>query len=161
MGKIRILIIGMLLSPVSAFAATYSGFLNVDIIGEVLNPPCRINDGNMITIDFEDVIEKDIDKGNYVKPIEYTLVCNTAFNLGMKMSISGTGASFNNKLLQTNFENLAVEFKANNNHLALKDKINFFYKTPPKLSVTLVKKANTSIPGGQFVANATLKVEYQ
>ena len=161
MGKIRILISAILLCSIPSVASAYSGFLNVKIHGEVLSRPCTINNGNLITIDFKDVVEKDIDKGIYIKPIDYSLSCRGVLNPAMKMSIVGIGSSFNNELLRTNFNDLAIEFKYDTSRFALKNKIRYFYKDPPKIYAVLVKKSSSKIPGGEFIANATLKVEYE
>lgn len=161
MGKIRILTSAILLYSISSIAFAYSGFLNVKIYGEVLSRPCTINNGNLITIDFKDVVEKDIDKGTYIKPIDYSLNCRGVLNPAMRMSITGIGASFNSEFLKTNFDNLAIEFKYDTSRFPLKNKIKYFYKNPPKLYAVLVKRSSSMIPGGEFTANATLKVEYE
>lgn len=161
MNMIKKLLSIILLCSVSSAAFSFAGFLYVEVKGEILARPCTINNGKAITINFGDVYSKDIDGETYIQDINYNVECKGALNPTMKLGIIGSSALFNDELLKTSIDDLGVAFKVNKKNLAIKDKISFRYKKPPKLSAFLVKKNNADLPGRAFSASAILQVEYQ
>ncbi|KPD03594.1 fimbrial protein [Moellerella wisconsensis] len=162
MNMIRKFCGAILLCSLPSIVFSFAGFLDVKISGEVLARPCTINDGEMITVDFKDVLYNDIENENYIKKIDYSVNCKGAVNPAMRVSIKGVGTLFDDQLLKTSMDDLGVAFKAGSNRFSIKNKINFYYKNPPILYAILVKNSNGgTLPGGPFHANATLQVEYQ
>lgn len=139
----------------------FSGYLNVSIKGSVLAKPCSINNGQTIEIDFGDVMTTRIQDEFYKQPIDYTVSCTSGVQPKLNIFVDGLSASFNQNLLKTSVDDLAVLFKAGTNDFPLKSKLGFSFTSPPELAVVLVKKSGADLPAKRFTANATLKVEYQ
>ena len=139
----------------------FSGYLNVKIKGEVIAKPCSINNGQAIEIDFGDVMTTRIQDEFYKQPIDYTVSCTSGVQPKLNIFVDGVSASFNQNLLKTSIDDLAVLFKAGTNDFPLKSKRVFNFTSPPELAVVLVKKSGADLPAKRFTANATLKVEYQ
>ena len=65
--KVFVLLLTLQISSVFGF----SGFLYIDIKGEVLSKPCSINNGQTIEIDFGDVLTRRVQDEVYKAPIDY------------------------------------------------------------------------------------------
>ncbi len=136
--------------------------VGVTIRGKVISPPCTINGGRDIFVDFGNAIfPRSINGINHEKPIPYTLNCPAGASNLLKLQVAGTGAAFNASLLRTNKNNLAIEVKSNGTRLAINSWKNFVYPTQPALSVVLVRNSTGSISLGTIDATATLIVEYR
>lgn len=68
-------ILGVLMTFNISNVFGFSGFLYIDIKGEVLSKPCTINNGQTIEIDFGDVMTTRVQGEVYKEPIEYTVSC--------------------------------------------------------------------------------------
>ncbi|MGG4665375.1 fimbrial protein [Providencia vermicola] len=139
----------------------FSGFLYIDIKGEVLSKPCTINNGQTIEIDFGDVMTTRVQDEVYKEPIEYTVSCKDGVKPKLNIFIDGISSSFDQRLLKTSIDNLAVLFKADSTDFPLRSKRSFNFANPAKLDAVLVKKSGSDLPAKSFTATATLKVEYQ
>ncbi|MEX6224873.1 fimbrial protein [Providencia hangzhouensis] len=73
----------------------FSGFLYIDIKGEVLSKPCTINNGQTIEIDFGDVMTTRVQGEVYKEPIEYTVSCKDGIKPKLNIFIDGLSSSFN------------------------------------------------------------------
>ncbi len=155
--KVFVLLLTLQISSVFGF----SGFLYIDIKGEVLSKPCSINNGQTIEIDFGDVLTTRVQDEVYKAPIDYTVTCKDGVQPKLNIFIEGISASFDQRLLKTDIDNLAVLFKADTSDFPLKKKLAFNFANPLKLYAVLVKKSGTDLPAKSFTANATLKVVYQ
>ncbi|OWO85709.1 fimbrial protein [Photorhabdus luminescens] len=144
--------------PVSNF----SGKTPVNIYGVVIAPPpCVINNGNTIDVDFGDVMINRIDGVNYMQPVKYTVKCEKMPANAMKMMISGNTASFDRTVLQTNHSGLGIAVIHNGRKLPVNDWMKFSYPNFPELHAVPVKDMATALKGGDFGAGATMMVEYQ
>ncbi|MCW7548966.1 fimbrial protein [Photorhabdus sp. APURE] len=144
--------------PVSNF----SGKTPVNIYGVVIAPPpCVINNGNTIDVDFGDVMINRIDGVNYMQPVKYTVKCEKMPANAMKMMISGNTASFDRTVLQTNRSGLGIAVIHNGRKLPVNDWMKFSYPNFPELHAVPVKEMATVLKGGDFGAGATMMVEYQ
>ncbi|TDB55729.1 fimbrial protein [Photorhabdus luminescens] len=144
--------------PVSNF----SGKTPVNIYGVVIAPPpCVINNGNTIDVDFGDVMITRIDGVNYMQPVKYTVKCEKMPANAMKMMISGNTASFDRTVLQTNHSGLGIAVIHNGRKLLVNDWMKFSYPNFPELHAVPVKDMATALKGGDFGAGATMMVEYQ
>ncbi|RAX00322.1 MULTISPECIES: fimbrial protein [unclassified Photorhabdus] len=144
--------------PVSNF----SGKTPVNIYGVVIAPPpCVINNGNTIDVDFGDVMITRIDGVNYMQPVKYTVKCEKMPANAMKMMISGNTASFDPAVLQTNHTGLGIAVIHNGRKLPVNDWMKFNYPDFPELHAVPVKDMAAVLQGGDFGAGATMMVEYQ
>ncbi|MBS9430289.1 fimbrial protein [Photorhabdus akhurstii] len=144
--------------PVSNFA----GKTPVNIYGVVIAPPpCVINNGNTIDVDFGDVMITRIDGVNYMQPVKYTVRCEKMPANAMKMMISGNAASFDRTVLQTNHAGLGIAVIHNGRKLPVNDWMKFSYPNFPELHAVPVKDMAAVLKGGDFGAGATMMVEYQ
>ncbi|RJF53920.1 fimbrial protein [Serratia inhibens] len=149
----------MLLSAVKAVADTAIVTIKVTVI---VPPPCIINGDRVIDVDFgSDVVTSRVDGTNYLKTVDYTLVCQGNTSNAMKLQIQGIPTAFDSSALQTNMADLGIALKANGSALTVNDWVNFTYPNKPLLQAVPVKKAGVTLTGGDFSAGATLLVHYQ
>lgn len=154
-------------SAISAFFFLYPLFshafsVGVTIRGKVLSPPCTINGGRDIFVNFgSGILPGSINGINHEKPLPYTVDCPAGTSNLLKLQVAGTGAAFNASLLSTNKNNLAIEIKSNGTRLAINNWIDFVYPTQPALSAVLVRNSTGSISLGTINATATIIVEYR
>lgn len=147
---------------VGQFAGTTPGSVPVYIKGNVIAPlPCVINNGQMVEVNFGEIVSTQINGTNYRKPIVYNAVCNNMPTNALKVSVVGNGANFDANALLTNIGGLGVQIHYNNQVLRLGEAINFTYPNYPTLEAIPVKDNAANLAGGEFVATATLRMEYQ
>ncbi|MDD9339845.1 MAG: fimbrial protein [Providencia heimbachae] len=154
-------VFGLLLAFNISNVFGFSGFLYVDVKGEVLAKPCSINNGQAIEIDFGDVMTTRVQDEFYKEPINYTVSCKDGIQPKLNIFIDGISSAFDQRLLKTSVDNLAVLFKADTSDFPLRNKRSFNFASPIKLDAVLVKKSGTDLPAKSFTATATIKVEYQ
>ncbi|CAQ82822.1 MULTISPECIES: fimbrial protein [Photorhabdus] len=139
-----------------------SGKTPVNIYGVVIAPPpCEINNGNTIDVDFGEVMITRIDGVNYMKPVKYTVKCEKMPVNAMKMKIAGNTASFDRMVLETNRAGLGIAVIHNGQKLPVNDWMKFTYPNFPELHAVPVKEMSAVLKGGNFGAGATMMVEYQ
>ena len=129
----------------------------------VLAPlPCVLNGNQPIEVNFGDeVMTTRIDGKNYLTPVNYELTCTKPEKNDMRLLLAGTGAGFDNKLLQTSVDGLGIAFLNNGSRIALNSWQKFTLSDLPTLEAVPVKQANAALPTGEFTASATLRVDYQ
>lgn len=153
------LLMVMLLSAVKAVADPAVVTIKVTVVAP---PPCTINGDQVIDVDFgSDVVTSRVDGANYLKTVDYSLVCNGNTSNAMKLQIQGTPTAFDRSALQTNVADLGIALKANGSALTVNDWVNFTYPNKPVLQAVPVKRAGSTLNGGDFSAGATLMVDYQ
>ncbi|WFC29464.1 fimbrial protein [Proteus mirabilis] len=75
------------------------GIVYINITGNVIAPPpCLINDGKMIEVNFGEVMSTRINDSNYKQPIEYTAICQKRPTNAMKVYITGNATGFDSKI---------------------------------------------------------------
>ncbi|ELY4597835.1 fimbrial protein [Cronobacter malonaticus] len=156
--------VGLLLAwfSTSTFADQTTAVITVSVT--INAAPCEINNNQNIDVDFGDsVITTDVTAGRVEKTIDYTLDCSNAdTEKTLVMRIAGTGAEFNNDLLQTSIPELAVRLKADGADLPLNSDLPLASSTAkPVLVAALVGKPGARLPTGGFTAGATMTVDYQ
>lgn len=155
-GALMLLMLTVFPLPSRAFS------LGITVKGEVISPPCTINDGKSITIDFGyGVLAESIDGTNYEVSIPYSIKCPYGASTLLKLQLSGTGAAFDASLLQTSKNNLAIQIKTNGTQFDINHWQNITYQTQPALSAVLIRNGMGRITLGSFTSAATLMVEYQ
>lgn len=146
----------------SAPTISHAFSVGVTIRAKVLSPPCTINGGRDIFVNFgTGILPGSINGINHEKPIPYTVNCPAGASNLLKLQVAGTGAAFNASLLSTNRNNLAIEMKSNGTRLAINNWIDFVYPTQPALSAVLVRNSTGPISLGIINATATIIVEYR
>ncbi|WP_252960653.1 fimbrial protein [Serratia entomophila] len=142
--------------PTQATTAT------VNVRVTVLSPPCVINGGRTIEVDFGDsLIITRVDGNNYTKAVDYTLTCTGNSSNAMKLQVMGNPTAFEPGALQTSVADLGIALKANGGALAVNEWLDFTYPNAPQLQAVPVKRAGATLAGGEFTAAATLRVDYQ
>ncbi|MFV8797875.1 fimbrial protein [Yersinia enterocolitica] len=153
-----VLATGMLANSSVVLAAEQVSF-RVSIT--IMAPTCTINDNKTMSVFFGDVLSQKVDGKNYIKPIEYSLKCTGADSQMFYMTIQGTAASFNNSALGTNITDFGIALFADGKALNINDSIKFSPAKKPLLQVVPIKVANKPLKGGDFSANAVMKISYQ
>lgn len=152
-------LVGMLAAlPMLAWADPLA---TVTIKITVVELPCVINDDRPIAVEFGDVMTTRVDGDNYKMPVNYTLSCPGTPSNAMKLQVKGTGAAFDATVLQTNQTGLGIELRQGSGKLAVNSWLNFTYPNKPELWAVPVKKAGTTLTGGEFSAGATMALDYQ
>ncbi|WP_447880180.1 fimbrial protein [Serratia fonticola] len=145
--------------PVLAWAAsTATVTVTVTVVAP---PPCVINDGRPIEVEFGDVMTTQVDGDNYKMPVNYTLSCTGGTSNAMKLQVKGTGAAFDATVLQTNKAGFGIELRQGAGKQAVNDGLNFTYPNKPELWAVPVKQSGVTLTGGDFRAGATMAVDYQ
>ncbi|WP_431224779.1 fimbrial protein [Serratia sp. L9] len=124
--------------------------------------PCTISDGELIEVDFNDMVIRDIDGVRYSKPIPYKIDCSAAG--AVRLSFRATGSSFDIGVVQTSSPDLGIRITSNGVPISvLPDAYltEIDVQSPPQLmAVPVVNPAQPPSPGA-FTARAMLLAEYQ
>lgn len=134
---------------------TFSGTLNEP-------PPCTIDAGNTIEIDFGDVGVKKVDGVQYRRAVGYTITCGPAtLPWELKLSVNGTPTTYDGSAVQTNVPALGLRMYQNNVPFPLNTRLDITLSSPPVLEVVPVKQPGSTLPAARFAAVATLLAEYE
>ncbi|AOE99969.1 MULTISPECIES: fimbrial protein [Serratia] len=134
----------------------------VNVRVTVLSPPCIINGGRPIEVDFGDeVMTTRIDGVNYRRAVSYTLTCSGQSSNGLKLQVQGTASGFDGQLLRTSKDGLGIALMSGGRRWPINQWLNFTYPTAPTLEAVPVKSATAKLAAGEFTAGATMKVDYQ
>lgn len=134
---------------------TFSGTLNEP-------PPCTIDAGNTIEVDFGDVGVKRVDGVKYRKGLAYIISCGPAtLPWELKLSVNGTPTSFDASAVQTSVPELGIRLFQNNLPFLLNTPLDITLSSPPTLEVVPVKQPGAVLAPARFTAVATLLAEYQ
>ncbi|CAI1948977.1 MULTISPECIES: fimbrial protein [Serratia] len=139
---------------------------NMRFYGTLISPPpCTINNGQMIEVNFgDDLLTTKVDGVNYSRPINYTLDCTVAGNKAVRMMIQGTASSFDNSVLATAERTglaIAVKPEAVDQVLPINSWMRLTTQSAPKLRAVPVRASWMELTPGAFTAGATLLVDYQ
>lgn len=150
------LITGM--APPSALAdadITFKGTL-------VEQPPCVINDGELITVDFgSEVMTTRIDGRNYTKIVSFSLDCSAAVgNAPLKLRVAGTKAGFAGAL-DGLVPGLGIALTMGGQPLMPNEWQTFSSTVKPVITAVPVKDEAVTLDGGSFRVLASLEMEYQ
>ncbi|WP_248749324.1 fimbrial protein [Pseudomonas sp. MWU15-20650] len=134
---------------------TFSGTLNEP-------PPCTIDAGNTIEVDFGDVGVKRVDGVRYRRGVGYAINCGTdTLPWQLKLSVNGTPTAFDGSAVQTSVPALGIRVFQNNLPFALNTPLDISLSSPPTLEVVPVQQPGATLPPARFTAVATLLAEYQ
>jgi len=134
---------------------TFNGTLNEP-------PPCTIDSGSTIEVDFGDVGTKRVDGVKYRRAVGYTIRCGAStLPWLLRLSINGTATTFDNSAVQTNVPELGIRLFQNNLPFRLNTPLDITLSSPPTLEVVPVKQPGSVLAPARFTAVATLLAEYQ
>ncbi|MBJ2078383.1 fimbrial protein [Serratia ureilytica] len=155
-----VLLVGLLTGPVQAADGeadmTFHGTL-------IAPPPCTINDGEQIDVDFGDRVGiTKVDGVNYRMPVNYQISCEQAGNgWAMSLSLNGTATGFDGEALQTDKSDLGIRVYRNDVPFTPNSAVDIDPTNPPVLEAVPVKQAGATLTEGTFEALATLQADYQ
>lgn len=121
-------------------------------------PSCTINNNQAIEVTFGNVMTNRVNGSNYEQTLYYTMSCKNYTSNSMKIQISGSGTG---SVLLTNVTGLGIRLKKAGTEMWLNTGYDFTYPTLPVLTAVPVNLFGSALPGGNFSATATMRVEYQ
>lgn len=125
-------------------------------------PPCTINSGSTIEIDFKDVGINKVDGDNYREQVNYSITCmGGTLPWEMMLTVKGVSTSFEDSAVQSSVADLGIKLLQNGVPFTLNTPLKITPATPPFLEAVPVKKAGAALGPGGFTATATLLAEYQ
>lgn len=134
---------------------TFNGTLNEP-------PPCTIDSGSTIEVDFGDVGTRRVDGVKYRKAVGYTIRCGAStLPWLLKLSVKGAETTFDNAAVQTTAPDLGIRLYQNNLPFRLNTPLDISLSSPPTLEVVPVKRPGSILAPASFTAVATLLAEYQ
>ncbi|AEN63607.1 Fimbrial protein domain-containing protein [Enterobacter soli] len=146
----------ILLTPVSWSALT------VNVTGVVVEGVCEINNGETIYVDFGSNLQSRLINGeNFMKTIDYSLVCEDLTSNDLEMEFEGTATSFSDDYLATDREGLGIKLYMNGESMPMNTWMPFTWPEVPVLQAAPIKDDAAEVETGVFSASATLKIQYQ
>ena len=136
---------------------------NVAFNGTLIEPPpCTINDGSTIEVDFKEVGISKVDGEHYRQPVNYIITC-TAGTLPWEMilTVRGTATTFESSAVQSSVVDLGIKLLQNGLPLELNTPLVITPSSPPVLEAVPVKRQGATLAPGGFTASATLLANYQ
>jgi type 1 fimbria pilin len=126
-------------------------------------PPCTINNGEQVDVDFGDRVGVNkVDGQNYMQTVNYRITCVSGVSgLAMGLKVTGSATGFDDAALQTNITDLGIRLLQNGQAFSLNKRINIDAASPPVLQAVPVKKPGVELKGGAFTVTATLLADYQ
>lgn len=163
---LRVIVLALLSGVLCSMQPCKAATLTVK--GSVTQPPCTINGGAAISVNFgDDIMTTRIDGQAYKKmPVPYSVECEGDMTgaSALQIVIKGTAASFGSGLLKTDKSGLGVQFMASGVKFPINNAaIPFDYLSgqPPAIDAVLAKDSAVTLTGGVFTATATMYVNYQ
>ncbi|EPE3624130.1 fimbrial protein [Serratia marcescens] len=127
-------------------------------------PPCTINDGERVDVDFgERVGINKVDGVNYRQIMNYQITCDNAGSgsWALTLSLTGAAAGFDEQALQTNKTDLGIRVYQNDKPFTPGSTLAIDISNPPRLEAVPVKREGATLTEGAFESWATLRADYQ
>ncbi|WP_447873271.1 fimbrial protein [Serratia fonticola] len=127
-------------------------------------PPCTINDGSQVDVDFGDRVGiNKVDGVNYRQMLNYQITCDNTVSghWVLTLSLSGSTAGFDNEALLTDKTGLGIRVYQNDKPFTPNSTLGINLINPPRLEAVPVKQGGATLTEGPFEAWATLRAEYQ
>lgn len=139
-----------------------SAMANLMFSGTLIEPPpCTINSGNLIEIDFQDVGVSKVDGVNYLKPVNYIISCSTdTLPSQMRLTVRGVATPYESSAVQSSVSDLGIRLLQNGTSLPLNTHLIINPLTPPVLEAVPIKRPGVSLAPGGFTSSATLLAEF-
>lgn len=136
--------------------------LTVNVTGTVVEGVCEINNGETVHVNFGNNLQAhQLDGENFMKTINYLLVCEDLTNNDLEMQFEGTAATFSDNYLATDREGLAIKLYMNGKDMPLNVWMPFTWPEVPVLQAAPITDNAFAVETGVFSASATLKIQYQ
>lgn len=139
---------------------------NMRFFGTLIEPPpCTINDGGMVDIDFGSHVGVNrVDGVNYLQQVNYQIICGAGAGAGewsMTLEVVGTPADYDESAIKSNVEDLAIRLLQNGERFTLNKPIPINLNEAPTLKAVPVRRPGAVLKEGAFEASATLLAVYQ
>ncbi|MGQ8775443.1 fimbrial protein [Serratia sp. NA_112.1] len=155
---------GLLLSGLLAGKA--SAAENMKFYGTLIEPPpCTINDGGEVDVDFGSRVGvTKVNGNNYLQPVNYQITCDSGANvwqMTLTLTVIGTPTTYDTAALQTNATDLGIRLLRDGSAFELNKPVAITLNSPPRLEAVPVKRPGSTLSEGVFEATATLLAVYQ
>jgi len=127
-------------------------------------PPCTINDGNKVDVDFgERVGINKVDGVNYRQLLNYQITCekDVSGRLMLTLSLNGSATGFDKEALLTDKASLGIRVYQNDKPFTPNSTVKINLANPPRLEAVPIKQAGAKLTEGAFEAWATLRADYE
>lgn len=126
-------------------------------------PPCKINDGGNVDVNFGDQLGvHKVDGLNYVQTLNYTITCEKwTSKQSVLLTLSGKKTTYNTAAIQSSKSGLGIKILQNDKAFILDTPLVIDPKAPPILKAVPIKDPSMILSVGEFTATATLTAEYQ
>ncbi|ALL40506.1 pilus assembly protein (plasmid) [Serratia marcescens] len=159
-----LLLAGGLIGGITAVQAK-DGEADMTFHGVLIEPPpCTINDGNQVDVNFGDRVGiNKVDGENYRQQLNYQITCDraTGGNWALTLSLSGNAAGFDREALQTDKAGLGIRVYQNNKLFTPNSTVKINLANPPLLEAVPIKQAGATLSKGAFETWATLRADYE
>ncbi len=150
------------------FAACAIGFCsnamaNLSFTGTLrVPPPCTINNGATIAIDFAEMGTNRVDGTNYKKTLTYSISCTSStMPWSMYLTVTGVATDFDPAAVKTDKDHLGIKILQNDLPFTLNTKVQITAANPPTLKVVPVKRPGATLGEGTFNAVAVLVAHHE
>ncbi|EOV8484582.1 fimbrial protein [Klebsiella aerogenes] len=161
----KIIFLVFALCSISLSALAVDNAADVSFHGTLIEPPpCNINEGEQIDVDFGNRIGiSKVDGNHYKVKVNYQISCENSSggNWGMTLSLNGTSVEFDDEALLTSKVDLGIRIYQNDKPFTPNSTLNIDANNPPILEAVPVKKSGSALTEGSFEAWATLRADYQ
>lgn len=148
--------------------ATLTGNLcaaeNMKLYGTLVEPPpCTINDGGNVDVDFGSRVGvTKVDGVNYLQLVNYQITCDPNVEAtNMTLQIIGVPTDYDSAAVKANVTDLGIHILQNGQPFELNKPIPIKFVSQPKLEAVPVKRPGATLKEGPFEATATLLAAYQ
>lgn len=162
-GVFTVMLVGGLLYNAAANATQTGDSYKFKLTGKlVTSSRCTVNNDQPITVDFGNVGVTKVASGQYIKDIQYTLVCKGATDAStVTMALEATAAGWDPKAMSTDVSDLGVYILKDGQPMSLNSPVAIASGNTPMLQAQLTQKTNSTLPEKKFTSSGTLVVEYK
>lgn len=152
------------LMPFFAQSSTELVGSEIKLRGKIVKPPCTINGGKQIDIDFGQLGVNRIEGDNYAQPFTLQYFCE-GVSIDKVLKYIGMPTEFDDSAVQSNITNFGIRLQHIENGIAQPFKVGGELAIPASLgasqfTATPVKKTGVTLKEGAFSAAATFQLEY-
>lgn len=163
MKYLLLLLMVLITAPTLATDRQRSDSADIAFHGTLIEvPPCVVNDGRQVVVDFGDeVMTTRVDGSRYKQRIEFTVDCGVEFSSLQKVRIEGSPADFDPTVLSGNPAGFGIALYHDDVRYTPGKWLPFDGADLPVLYAAPVKQDGVTLSGGAFSVLASLVVDYQ